>query len=166
MSKKGKDEAKEKEVIEVCDADILCKVRLTQEELLAAGERMADQQGRLGDLEAELNELKSMHKAKVSAVEGELARLVALIRAKYDHRNVKCVVTKNFTQGTVKVVRTDMDPLCVEAVVESRPMTSDECQRGLALFEQKQADDAKEGNDNGCGTRISGCGQEAAQAEA
>jgi len=148
MSKKGKEEVEKQEVIEYGEADVLCKVKLTQDELLAAGERMADQQSRLGDLEAELDEIKSVHKAKVAAVEGELARLCALVRAKYDHRQVKCKVTKNFTAGTIRVVRTDMDPLCVDAVVESRPMTSDECQRGLALFEQKQAEEGAEGEGN------------------
>jgi hypothetical protein len=142
MSKQGKEVDKEpvSEVIETAESDVLCKVTLTQEELIDAGQKLADQYAKMQELDDELEQFKSQHKSKVAEVEGAVGRLSKLVANRYDYRPVCCIVTKNFTTGIYKVRRTDTGDF-----VEDRRMTSDESQRGLALFNQKK--ERENGND-------------------
>jgi hypothetical protein len=97
------------------------KVTLTQDEILQAGQKMADAQQLIVELDAEAQSFKDTQKGKVAQAEAELSRNSALVRQKYDFRRVACEIMVNHTTQRVNVYRMDLDEL-----IEDRPMTKDE----------------------------------------
>jgi hypothetical protein len=98
-------------------------VKLTDTETLQYGRdaarAMADKE-RIG---AEFDGVKADYKGKIAEQEAIIGKLSPRIHSGIETRDVECLETKNWTQATVEVRRTDTNE-----IVESRPMREDEKQ--------------------------------------
>ena len=121
-AKKGPHVEKRKEV-----RSLQCT--LTPEELMTCARQMADAENEIQHLNAEKENFVAQFKSKLSQAEGVVSGKASMIRCGYEFRNVDCEQVKDFDKGTVTVFRLDAG----RAVVESRSMTEDEKQMGLAL---------------------------------
>jgi DUF4097 and DUF4098 domain-containing protein YvlB len=83
------------------------KVDLTHDEIFAAGQKAADAQNTVTELNSQLKSVTSSIKGQKDIAEAELSRHATLVRQKYDFRQVPCRTTKNYTKGTVVTVRLD-----------------------------------------------------------
>jgi predicted neutral ceramidase superfamily lipid hydrolase len=84
---------------------------------------MADAANELERLEEEANEWKAQHKARVTAAESAVACNASKIRSGYEYRPVEVETVRDYTKGTVTVIRVDDGE-----TVRARPMTNDEKQ--------------------------------------
>ena len=99
------------------------KCILTEEEVAAAAQSLARELDDLTALEANLTKVKAEFKAKMEAANAAVTIQQRLVRDKSEYRSVECDVAYNYTTGTMKVTRKDIDE-----VVEERKMTYDEKQ--------------------------------------
>jgi hypothetical protein len=116
---------------------------LTQEELLAAGERLAELLDNLRGAESERESVVKQYKAK----EAELAALIEsqqlLVRNKSEIRMVDCVNVLDYTDVACIVTRTDTGEIVV-----NRKLTEDEKQSKLE-FDSEKAEDKSSSPDRG-----------------
>ena len=108
----------------------MLKCILTDPELLSYGQRLADAQQEIVELQAELTSFKADNKSKTESAEGDVGRFSNVIRQKYEHRKVEVTVLKNYQAETVTKVRQD-----TLETVESRKMTKEELEQ-LPLDDQ------------------------------
>ncbi len=127
MPPKDRQVEKQKHV-EKSEEQRLLKCLLTEKEKLQAGSEMTDAYQALEGLNNEFETVKQEFKGKIGGQESAITRLSALIRAGYEHRQVKCSVEKDFGMGTVTVIRLDSGD-----TVEARPMSNMEAQMGLEM---------------------------------
>lgn len=120
MPKKSASADTESKIIRTKESRML-KVNLTQEELLEAGQKMADAQQQLVELDNELQSFKDQIKGRVAEAEAVVSRCSSLVRQKYEHRSVPCDVTKDWNAHLVTVTRRD-----TMEIVENRAMTDNE----------------------------------------
>jgi hypothetical protein len=106
----------------------LLKVDLTREELLQAGEGMAQAQKEVAVLESELDSVKKQYGAKVMEAEVRRDRAANLIRDKFEFRDVEIETRLDYTSGMVRVARVDTGE-----VIEARKMTEDEKQMEMEV---------------------------------
>ena len=102
-------------------------VHLTEPEILQYGRDVARA---VSDRERIKEEGKSIAKdyaSKVAEQEAIIGKLSPRIHSGIETRDIECRQTKNWTRGTVQIIRTD-----TEEIVESRPMREDEKQVELA----------------------------------
>jgi hypothetical protein len=99
------------------------KVELTQDELLSAGQKAADAQQTIVELDLEEKQVKDGIKGRRAVAEADLGRNSTLVRQKYDFRPIICEVTLDHTDKTVCIKRTDTG-----VVVESRKMNDQEAE--------------------------------------
>jgi hypothetical protein len=111
----------------------LLRVDLTQEELIAAGQEMADAQATIAAREAELESFKKQIQADIKAAESTIEAKAELIRQGYEVRDVKTDTTLDFDLGRTIIIRKDTGD-----TVEDRDMTDDERERELTLFPTEQ----------------------------
>jgi hypothetical protein len=111
-----KERAESKPVVRSKETRLL-KCPLTDEELLAYGQALADAQQTIVELEAELQEFKDGMKGKVAGAEGAVVRYGSLIRQRYEHRRIECEIVKDYQAETVRVIRGDTGE-----TIESRGM--------------------------------------------
>lgn len=97
------------------------KCQLTQDEIMAAGQKMADAQQRLTELDAELENFKTQHKAKTATAEGEVAVNASLVRQKYEMRNIVCETVRIYETERVEITREDTGEM-----IEDRFMNAEE----------------------------------------
>ena len=116
----------EKDKIENYDAPLRCK--LTDDELLARGQDLAEAQTEISSLEDSLASISSEYKAKIKMQEARIAVLSGTIRAKQELRQVKCQRLFVFKDGVVREVRLDTDE-----IINHREMTTEERQQNLEL---------------------------------
>lgn len=124
MTTKKNDEKKkadENPKILTTNEDKTLRVPLTDKELLEAGQKVADALQSLAGLEGEMQSFKEQMNGKVAEAEGKVQRYSALVRQKYEYRDVNCEVVKNYAKKLYTVTRLDTGE-----VVESRNMTNDE----------------------------------------
>ena len=114
------------------------RVELTRDELLDAGQKMADAQQRLNDLDAEAQEFKEQMKGKLAEAQGSAMRYGALVRQKYDHRDVECEEVKDYNAERYELIRKDTG-----ATVERRAMTPAELSVLPMAVEEPKAPAAK-----------------------
>ena len=100
------------------------KCDLTNIEMLVYGQRMAEWQQAVAELEKALLEYLAENKSKASEAECALSRYAAAVRRKYEYRRVACEVAHNYVTEMVTAMRLDTGE-----EIESRPMTDDELQQ-------------------------------------
>jgi hypothetical protein len=125
---KAGDEAETKRHIERKEETRNLKCVLTEAELLQAGRDMADAQNNVQELEAEADDWKSQHKAKMTVAEGRVSIKAGMIRSGYEYRAVPCEIIKDFDAAVIVTIRLD-----TSETIDSRNMTESERQMGLAL---------------------------------
>lgn len=108
-------------------------VKLTTKELLAAGREQADAQEELRDTEGQMKAAADEYKGKIKAITWKIVRLANLVRAGYEHREVKCEQVYDYEEGRVKIMRLD-----TAEIVEDRPLRQDEQQMSLPMSEAER----------------------------
>lgn len=108
------------------ELDVVCAVKLTEDELLDRGRRLAECHSRIDDADAALNEAKADHKAAVTPIMTEIDTLAATIRRGTEDRSVTCDLVINEPMTRVETVRRDTGE-----IVRVRPLTEEERQREL-----------------------------------
>lgn len=98
-------------------------VKLTEEELLARGDRAAYLDRREEELTAALNSAKSDYKHQIEAVIAERRALQERIRSKQEHREVECEQRMMYRLGKVIEIRIDTGEQ-----ISERPMLESERQ--------------------------------------
>lgn len=104
------------------------KCQLTDAELLKAGRDLADSQQQMSELDSELKEMQQQIKSKIAREETRIGEITSMIRSGYTFRQVECEQTKDYTEGTITVVRLDL-----YEQVEKETMSNDERQTKLKL---------------------------------
>lgn len=100
------------------------KCILTQEELLMAGQRMADAQQRMVQIESEMEVFKAQHKQKIAEQSAILSHSTLLITNKYEPRQIACTDTYLHDEEQVITTRDDTGE-----EVERRRMTNEELEQ-------------------------------------
>jgi DNA repair exonuclease SbcCD ATPase subunit len=103
------------------NVDKLLKCQLTQDEILAAGQALADAQSNMERLRDELAAYKAQINTQIAEAEAIANRNGGLIRQKYEVRKVDCEICKDYQNETVTITRMD-----TKEIVESRPMNREE----------------------------------------
>lgn len=115
-------------------------VQLTDKEMQTAGSEQAEALHELADTEGEAKRAADDYKGRMKEKKAVIIRLMDLIRAGKEHREVKCEEERDFTDGVMKITRKDTGE-----IVEARALRADE--RQLQLLETPEAEDA-EGEDD------------------
>ena len=102
------------------------RVQLTTEEIIAAGDDLAEALGEITDLESELDELKKHFKSRITELENKVEQRRKKVHDKSEYRKVDCVEVKNNTNGDVIRIRMDTNE-----ILDERNMTADERQGSL-----------------------------------
>ena len=110
------------------------KVSLTEDELLQAGEDLANAIDEVNKLEDEKKALVEDFKARIAVHEATIAVKQRLVRNKNEYRNVECELTLNYTAQKAKLVRLD-----TKEVVSEREMTMEEKQMQMFDNEKEEA---------------------------
>lgn len=101
----------------------------TSGELAELGGKLADQYDSLQNENDRFESDKAYHKAEISGIEKEVARLSRLIRARFEERLTECYFRWNAPiDGVVQIVRNDTGE-----IVQERSMSDDERQEELPL---------------------------------
>lgn len=99
----------------------ILKCDLTDKELLEYGADLADKQDEAARLDSQLQSYKKEMQGKIEVLQAQVEGLGGKLRAKYEHRDVECELTEDFTAKRVKIVRLDTG-----AVVKERNMNAKE----------------------------------------
>ena len=102
------------------------RVKLTTDEIIQAGDDLADALGASTALEDELEGLKKHFKGRLTELENKITQHRTKVHDKWEYRKVDCVEVKNNTTGQVVSVRMDTDE-----IIDERKMTADERQGHL-----------------------------------
>lgn len=102
-------------------------VSLTREEVIAFGDELTSKMLEKSILEEEEKQRKEQHKAKMSSVEAEIARLAVVRRTRKEERQVLCYERR--VGIAIEIVRLDTGE-----VVSERPMTDRERQEDLKVI--------------------------------
>jgi len=113
-----------KPVIVVKTIPQILKVMLTDVELQAVGQQMAEARNKQVGLENDLKTITQQHKAKIQEQSSVIDSKSMLLMAKYDYREVACTETYNYTTERVVVTRNDTGE-----TVEDRRMTKSELEQ-------------------------------------
>ena len=106
-------------------------VKLTNDELLEFGQRLAKSGADLGEHEMLEAAVKQDLKAKKTAIESEQARLCGIVRAKAEVRDVRCEIWANYEQGQMETIRLDTNE-----IIDARDLAPHERQVDLALIDK------------------------------
>ena len=112
----------------------LLKCFLTDSELKAQAETMAQSLSQIQSLESDLKSLKKQIESDIAAAQGALNSAVEKFRSGWEMRTIECEVTKDFETNTITVKRLD-----TMEVVRERAMTSEERQMALDLGKKEEA---------------------------
>lgn len=107
-------------------------VPLTHIELLDRGEALALQEKLWREADNERKDVADAYKGKLTKIEGEQARLAAIVRDRQEPRPVVVKQHMDFAAGAVLAIRTDTGE-----VVRTRAMT--DAERQMELAEAAQA---------------------------
>ena len=100
------------------------KCDLSQAELLAYGEKMADAQQEAISLKNQMDSVKKEFTGKIEALTAQAENIGGKIRAKYEHREVPTEIIEDFTDKRVTLIRMDNGEM-----VQSRYMTDHELEQ-------------------------------------
>lgn len=101
---------------------------LTQEEMNAAADELANAIARKNEAENDLASMSKQMKATIAGIDAEVQKLAPVVAARSETRKVKCEMILNYTTAKVEVIRVDTGE-----TVEKRDMFEDEKQRQLKL---------------------------------
>lgn len=104
----------------------MLRVALTAEELLAAGQKMADQMRLIEATEAEADRIKKQYQGKIAEAQATLEVARGLVQDKYEIRKVSCENVLDYTDVRCRVTRLDTNE-----IVENRRLSEDEKQTSL-----------------------------------
>lgn len=110
------------------------RVKLTTEEIIQAGDDLAESLGETAALEDELDGLKKHFKGRLTEIENKITQQRNKVHDKWEYRKVDCVEVRNNTTGSVISIRMD-----TEEVIDSRNMTADE--RQGHLWDEEETED-------------------------
>ena len=113
-----------KSVIRRTKGKELLKCDLSQAELLAYGEKMADAQQEAISLKNQMDSVKKEFTGKIEALTAQAENIGGKIRAKYEHREVPTEKIEDFTDKRVTLIRMDTGE-----TVQSRDMTDHELEQ-------------------------------------
>jgi len=105
-----------------------CKCYFSPDELREMSDEMARKIGEIDEKEAEKKAVASQFKADIEAIQKEINWLAQRVRNKFEYRQVKCQIDRDWTNRKVTYVRTDTGEIHRE-----RAMTVDELQTELDL---------------------------------
>ena len=114
------------------------KCNLTNEEVLAHANSLAETIDDIAKLDDELKTMKEQMKAKITEKNAVVRVKQLLIRNKYELRDVECEVTMNWTTLKVTVKRLDSGE-----VVEERDMNYEEKQMSFSFTDDDKKTDTK-----------------------
>jgi hypothetical protein len=101
-------------------------VKLTNDELLLIGKRLADQELEIVQVKDEKKESMAEFKQREEAVKNNITRLTRALHDGVEWRPVECIESHNYDRGIVEIVRTD-----TYAIVDWRSMSHEERQQKL-----------------------------------
>jgi len=104
------------------------KVDLTRDELMQAGDELANSNLEGARLESDLKGVKAEYKGKLEEVVGRCKKLTTMISTKSEYRDVECEEVKDYKKGRVHVMRLD-----TRRIIEDRPMSEAEKQMEIKL---------------------------------
>lgn len=107
-----------------CTKQLKCK--LTNEELLTAGEALSNSLAEIAALEDEMKSLQQSFKARITEKTAQAEQLRLKIQNKHEYRKVDCEEVFDLNAGTVVLIRLDSGD-----EEESRKMTYEEKQGKL-----------------------------------
>lgn len=103
------------------------KHTFSDDERLALGDQQAQLLSKQDELEAQLKSAKAQIQAQIDSAEAEIRAVSSKLRARYEFRDVECIVMDHRVNGTRHMVRTDTGH-----VVASRKLRPDEMQIELS----------------------------------
>ena len=109
--------------IEIKNGERVLAVRLTEDELLEQGRKMAEASEEAEQAEADQKSTGAHYKAKAEEARGKARAALTLLRNGYDYRSVKVTLTKDWDTKRVTVSRDDTGE-----IIEARDMTAKELQ--------------------------------------
>ena len=148
MKKKTAGDKPETDVTEESKAHIrerktikFLPVKLTEDELRDLGKNLADEMGRLVELETEAKQAANQYKSSMKQIAATTARLSGLVRQGYEQREVGCMEVINYKTNRLAATRTDTG-----IVVEDRPLRMDERQLEMPGMPEKRVQDPADPN--------------------
>lgn len=114
----------------------MLRVLLTQDELLAAGQKITDQMRLIESLEAEMDRIKKQYQGKIAEAQATMQNARSLVEDKYEIRKVLCDNVLDYTDVVCRVTRLDTGQ-----IIENRKLTEDEKQTSLPFDEEKGQED-------------------------
>jgi uncharacterized FlaG/YvyC family protein len=105
-----------------------CKYEFSGEELADKTEEIARKLEERERKEEAKKEITAQYKAEIDTLKNEISLLGTHLRNRYEFRQIRCEVQRDFEKGTVKVYRTDTGEL-----VRERAMSVSERQTELDL---------------------------------
>jgi hypothetical protein len=103
-----------------------CAVRLTSNELLEFGERLAQVEDDIATENAQQEDTKKGMKARISALEARRTELASIVRRKHETRDVQVDLVATADDGKVREVRQDTGE-----VIFTRLLSDEERQKKL-----------------------------------
>ena len=104
------------------------KVQLTEEEVREAAEKLAKLTDDIEGKEADKKSVASQYKADIDRLTGDARASAALVRNKYEYRQVECREEFDYDHFTVSVMRLDTGE-----TVRTRALTTAEKQAELSI---------------------------------
>ncbi len=126
--------AKKSDVIKSFVETDTLRVKLTTDEILAAGDALAEALSQSFEFEAELDEFKKHIKGKLAELENKIDASRKKVHDKWEYRKVDTVEVKNNTVGNVIKIRMD-----TSEIFDERKMTADE--RQGSLWDEEETED-------------------------
>ena len=111
---------------------------LTEVELKAQAEKMAQCLSQISRYEADLKSIKKQIESDIAREQAELASAVEKYRSGFEMRNIECLVSNKFETNTVTVTRLDTGE-----IIRERALTGEE--RQLMLDLQKKEEGTEDG---------------------
>jgi hypothetical protein len=106
---------------------------LTDEQLLEAGQKLAEYEEKLAVVKAEAKQVAAEYKGKVSDVEASRASLASIIRLKEEEVVYECYADPDYKTGLM--VFTDVE---TGQIIEERKLTNEERQMKLIDMENQK----------------------------
>ena len=132
MGKKTMQEVADKTLTRKVTKALPCK--LTDDEVLKYGRDIARAVSDRERIDGELNSVKADYKGKLAEQEAIIGKLSPRVHSGIETREVECEEVKNWTRGTVTVIRQDTGER-----IEDRPMREDEKAMQLNLGDDATA---------------------------
>ncbi len=115
------------------------KCPLTEAELRAQAEKMAQNLSQIAQYEADLKSIKKQIESDIARCQADLGSAVEKFRSGFEMRNVDCEVQKDFQTNTVRTYRLDTGEM-----IRERALTAEERQLMLDLEKKEETPAAEE----------------------